>query len=55
MPSQFVHVVGIENDVAANPHEFLESLCEGIDDHLIACGIDGGISSDTPDGVAAPL
>jgi hypothetical protein len=53
--AQFVHVVGIENDVSIDPHQFVESLGESVVGHLVACRIDGRVTAHAPDGIAAPL
>ncbi len=55
MPPQFVHVIGIEDYIGIDPHQFAESLCEGIAGHLVARGVDGGVAMHAPDGIAAPL
>jgi hypothetical protein len=42
-------------DFRIDPHEFVEPAAEGVGVHLVAGGIDGGVSANVLDGMPAPL
>jgi len=53
--SEPLDIVGIEDDVRIDPHQFGEAFGECVGGHLVAGGVDGGVAAHSPHGMPAPL